>query len=113
MKLGKFGDAKTSLNALKAKLGAESPYSNTVQLYLAQCNLLGDNAAEAQQAEKQLRQILAGTDDKSVKALAHNTLGDYFAKLKQDEDAFWEYLRVDTLYSEDRIEHARALYHLI
>ena len=73
-----------------------------------------DNAGQAQQAEKELRTILAGTDDKSVKALAHNTLGDYYTKLKQDEDAFWEYLRVDTLFGEaDRNEHARALYHLI
>lgn len=113
MKLGKFGEAKTSLTALKANLPADNPLTSKVQLYLAQCQLQGDNATEAQQAEKQLRQILAGTDDKSVKALAHNTLGDYYTKLKQDENAFWEYLRVDTLYTEDRFEHSRALYHLM
>jgi tetratricopeptide (TPR) repeat protein len=114
MKLGKYGEAQTGLTALKGNLGADSPYASKVQLYLAQCQLQGDNTAQAAQAEKDLRQILAGTDDKSVKALAHNTLGDYYSKLKQDEEAFWEYLRVDTLFGEaDRGEHARALYHLI
>ena len=113
MKLEKFGEARTQLNALKAALEAADPLSGKVELYIAQCQLLGDNATEAQQAEQKVRAFLTSTDDKSLKALAHNTLGDYFTKLKRDEDAFWEYLRVDTLFNEDKFEQARAMYHLI
>ena len=110
---GRYGPAKGKLQELQLKLPGDSPHRNKVQVYLAQCQVLGDNAAEAQQAEKQLKALLASGDDKTLKALAHNTLGDYYRKLKRDEDAFWEYLRVDTLYNEDRFEHARAMYHLI
>jgi hypothetical protein len=60
-----------------------------------------------------LRDFLKKTEDKGLKAQAHNTLGDYYRKLKRDDDAFWEYLRVDTLYSDDAFEHARAMYYLI
>ena len=39
-------------------------------------------------------------------------LGDFYRKKNLNEDAFWEYLRVDTLYSQNRNEHAKALYYL-
>ncbi len=113
MKLNRYGDAQKKLTELKGALAADNPLAGKVGLYLAQCHILGDNATEAQQAEQQVRQFLGTTDDKALKALAHNTLGDYYAKLKRDEDAFWEYLKVDTLYSDDKFEHARAMYHLI
>jgi hypothetical protein len=47
-----------------------------------------------------------------VRAAAHNLLGDYYLAKGQPEPAFWEYLYVDTLYTQDRDEHAKALYHL-
>lgn len=112
MKTEKFAEAKVKLVALNDQLG-KNPLAGKVKVYLAQCQILSDNPVEAQTAEKELRTMLAGSDDKTFKALAHNTLGDYYTKNKRDDDAFWEYLRVDTLYSEDRFEHARAMYHLI
>jgi predicted negative regulator of RcsB-dependent stress response len=112
MKLEKFDDARAKLTTLKQQLG-DSPLAGKVQIYLAQCQIMGTDPKEAEQAEKQLREMLGTSEDKSFKALAHNTLGDYYTKLKRDEDAFWEYLRVDTLYSDDRFEHSRAMYHLI
>jgi predicted negative regulator of RcsB-dependent stress response len=112
MKSDKFGDAAKKLQALKQKLPDSSPLALKVSVYLAQCQIMSDSPAEAKAAEQQIRTMLAATDDPALKALAHNTLGDYYAKQKRDEDAFWEYLRVDTLYGEDRFEHARALYHL-
>ena len=47
-----------------------------------------------------------------LKALAYNALGDYYLKSKQPDEAFWHYLRVDAVYTQDREEHARALYNL-
>ena len=42
----------------------------------------------------------------------HNCLGDYYRLRKELEPAFWEYLKVDTLYSQDKEESAKALYYL-
>lgn len=109
----KFAEARKRLQDLQTKLGEESPFKAKVQVYLAQCVVLGDDKNDAEKAVQQLRALLTTTDDKSLKALTHNTLGDYYRKLKQNDDAFWEYLRVDTMYTEDRAEHARAMYHLI
>ena len=41
-------------------------------------------------------------------------MGDYYLKTTpaQAEEAFWQYLRVDVMYPQDRNEHAKALYHL-
>jgi len=47
-----------------------------------------------------------------VRAAAHNGLGDYYREKGQVEEAFWHYLRVDVLYSQDLEEQARALYWL-
>ena len=44
--------------------------------------------------------------------MRNNAFGDYFRARKQDEDAFWHYLRVDVLFAGDKEEHAKALYWL-
>ena len=44
--------------------------------------------------------------------MAHASLGDYYRIKKQDEEALWEYLKVDALYSQEKEEHAKALYWL-
>jgi hypothetical protein len=106
-----FAAAHTKLTELK--IPADSPLSGEVALYLSQCELMGADAQKARAAEGKLRDFLTKTQDTRLKALTHNTLGDYYTKEKRDDDAFWEYLRVDTLFSEDRSEHARAMYHLI
>jgi len=105
MKSEKFAQAETKLLELK---GVQDP---RIKVYLAQCQILGPDAAKAEQAEKQLRG-LAADGDPALKALIHNTLGDYLLKKSKPEEAFWEFLRVDVLYNTDKNEHARALYHL-
>jgi tetratricopeptide (TPR) repeat protein len=112
MKTEKFAEARAKLQGVLELLPENNPQRSKVQVYLTQCQILSGSDAEAKQAEQQLKTLLAGTDDKALKALAHNTLGDYYTKLKRDEDAFWEYLRVDTMYPDDKDEHARAMYHL-
>jgi hypothetical protein len=59
-----------------------------------------------------LKAAVAGAGDDHLKALAYNALGDYYLQNKQPDEAFWQYLRVDAVYNQDREEHARALYHL-
>src|SRR4029077_7169265 len=112
IKTNNFAGAEAKLLDLQKTLPAESIYASKVQVFLAQCQALGDDAAKAAAAEKQLRELLTTSKDATVLAQVHNTLGDYYSKKDKLDDAFWEYLRVDVLYSGDRYEHARALYNL-
>jgi tetratricopeptide (TPR) repeat protein len=112
IKTNDFAGAEAKLLDLKKTLPPDSAYLSKVRVYLAQCQALGDDAAKAAAAEKQLHELLTSSKDPAVLALVHNTLGDYYTKKNQPEDAFWEYLRVDMLYNGDRHEHARALYNL-
>jgi len=111
MKAEKFTAAEDKLQDLQKTLPANSPEASRVKVHLAQCQVLGNDASKAEQAEKSLRQ-LAGSGDASLQGLIHNTLGDYLLKKNKPEEAFWEFLRVDVLYNSDKNEHARALYHL-
>jgi hypothetical protein len=80
-----------------------------VQVLLAQSQLEQNNLGAV---ETQVKSALAGTSDNLVRAVAHNTLGEYYLRGKQEEEAFWQFLRVDVLYNQDKAEHAKALYHL-
>jgi predicted negative regulator of RcsB-dependent stress response len=106
---GKYADAEARLKALSTSLAADDPQKPFIQVYLAQSQIAQNNLG---QAEAQLKAVLAGTADADVKALAHNFLGDYYQAKNQPEEAFWHYLRVDVLYSQEKNEHAKALYHL-
>jgi len=59
-----------------------------------------------------LKQIVKDTNDKQVKAMAHNTLGESYFKSNRYNDAVWEFLWVDAVFNQDRNQHARALYYL-
>jgi len=101
--------AETKLKSLVASLPQDHPYREKVSIGLLRCQMAGPNAA---QAEKSLRAYVTTAKDPAVKGMVHNTLGDYYQKTNKLEEAFWEYLKVDAMYSEDKGEHAKALYHL-
>lgn len=108
MKAGKTADAEGKLAALAKSLDPKDPQAARVEVYRASC-LARTNPADA---EKRLLAIIQGDADDSVKALAYNTLGDCYRLNNRPEDAFWQYLRVDIQLSQDREEHAKALYYL-
>jgi hypothetical protein len=109
LRAGRSADADRKLTELDSALSPGDPAKPAVQVYLAKGRLTrGDFAG----VEAQVKSALAGTGDPSVQAAGHNVLGDYYLKKGQPEDAFWEYLRVDVQYGEDRDEDAKALYHL-
>ncbi len=62
--------------------------------------------------EKDLKAVLDSNADNDVKALARNTLGDYFRARGEGDKAFWEYIWVDVHYNQDREELSKALYYL-
>src|SRR5262249_19205289 len=105
----KFEEAETTLRAVQAQMGADDPQRPLITVYLCQAQIM---QRKTQDVEKQLAAAIKATGEAPILALAHNTLGDYYREKQQDEDAFWEYLRVDVLYTADREEHAKALYWL-
>jgi tetratricopeptide (TPR) repeat protein len=105
----RFAEAEKRFQALLAGTAAKDAQWAVLQILLTQSQIGQNNLARAPQ---QLRDAVAASDDAAVKAMALNTRGDYFLKLDKPEEAFWCYLKADTLYGQEREEQARALYHL-
>lgn len=103
-----FRDAERKLTALAKSLAKNDPQAARVEIYLA-ATKAKTNLSES---EKRLQTVIRGDTDPAIKALAYNTLGDCYRLNNRLEDAFWQYLWVDQEYSQDREEHAKALYYL-
>jgi len=106
---GKYADAEKRLRSLSGSLPADDPQRAFIQAYLTDSQIGQGNLA---QAETQLNEALKVNPDPKLRGGVHNLLGDYFRKKGQNEEAFWHYLRVDSLYNEDAEEQAKALYQL-
>jgi hypothetical protein len=109
LRANRIDDAETKLQALDSTLGQEDAAKSAVQVLLARGRLArGDQS----NVEAPVRAAIARTANSVTLATAHNVLGDYYLKKGLPEDAFWEYLRVDVQYGDDREEEAKALYYL-
>jgi hypothetical protein len=106
LRKGKHADAAAKA---KAMLPADEPQATKLKVYLAACDIAAKNYGPV---EKELKDILEGGADNDVKALARNTLGDYYQAKGDRGEAFWQYLWVDVQYNQDREELAKALYNL-
>jgi hypothetical protein len=108
---GKHDEAATKARAIEQGLAAGDPPALKMKLkvYLAACETA---ARKFDKVEGDLNTVLASGADNGVKALARNTLGDYYRAKGDNEKAFWEYLWVDIHYNQDREELSRALYNL-
>jgi hypothetical protein len=109
LRKGKPDDAATKAKALQKDLPKDDPQAMKIQVYLSACDIA---ARKYDGAEKELKAVVEGGADNDVKALARNTLGDYYRARGDGEQAFWQYLWVDVYYNQDREELAKALYHL-
>ncbi len=105
----KFDEAEKTLRDVQTLMPEDDPQRPMITVYLCQAQIMQH---KTQDVEKQLAAAVRRTGDAQILAVAHNTLGDYYREKQQDEEAFWQYLRVDVLYSADREEHAKALYWL-
>lgn len=88
---------KNSKNAIRALVGQ------------AECLALMKKDAEA---NKIFHQIIKDAADPSVKAMAYNGLGKNFYDQGMLKEARWEFLWVDVAFSQDKAQHAVALYYL-
>jgi predicted negative regulator of RcsB-dependent stress response len=109
LRVNKFADAETKLNQLAATMPQDDPQRILVDVYLVQSQI-AQNRFDG--VEEKLKTAIRSSEDKTLRALAHNFLGDYYRAKKELDRAFWEYLKVDTMYNQDTEEHAKALYYL-
>jgi hypothetical protein len=105
----KHADADAKAKAIKAAMAPDDPQMPKLKVYLAACDVA---ARKFDGVETELDKVVESGADSDVKALARNTLGDYFRAKGDKEKAFWEYLWVDVHYNQDREELSRALYNL-
>jgi hypothetical protein len=112
MKAKEYGEARKKFERLAKVMPADSPQRARIDIYLIQC---GQNDPKAgADVEKKLRTLIdklsdKDTNDRNLKALAYNTLGDYYLSKSRSRDAFWAYMFVDVEYNQDRAEHKKAL----
>jgi hypothetical protein len=104
----KYADAEQKLQRVLAAATDEKQRAY-VQVYLAETQVAQGKAKDATELQKAIQ---GAGDDDSLKALGYNALGDFYQQARQPDEAFWQYLRVDVLYGQDREQHARALYNL-
>ena len=118
---GKFDEAHADIDELKKDLPKGNRFLARAQVAEAEClvaeskKLAKDDAKRAKlfgQAVELVRGVIKESNDKYVKAVGHNTLGYVYVEQGQLEEGKWEFLWVDVVYNQDRIQHAKALYHL-
>jgi tetratricopeptide (TPR) repeat protein len=105
----KFKEAETRLTAMRERMPPGDPQRGQITVMLCQSKML---QGKTDGVDKELKAALAGTTDLYLNSVGHNCLGDFHLASKQPEEAFWEFLKVHLMYSQDRTEHARALYNL-
>jgi tetratricopeptide (TPR) repeat protein len=109
MKTEKYDVASARFQALAEKLGKKNAVANKAIVLQTECLA---KSGKIDEANKLLRQLLKEAEDKDLKALAHNALGENLFEQKKYKEARWEFLWVDVVYNQDPEEHAKALYYL-
>lgn len=120
VRAGNVALAQKKLDALEKKAGNDKQFVSLVQLERA--NVLVSIAAGEKSAEVRLKRfeeavpilqkVVKENNDKQIKAIAHNTLGECLYKAEKYSEAVWEFLWVDAVFNQDKQQHARALYYL-
>jgi tetratricopeptide (TPR) repeat protein len=119
---GKYSDARDDLAELQKELPKASRFHARARVAEAECLVAEskkfdkkDDPARAKLFETAIghvRGVIKDSNDRYVKAVGHNTLGYCYLEQGKTKDAIWEFLWVDVEYNQDRIQHAKALYHL-
>jgi tetratricopeptide (TPR) repeat protein len=106
------GRNDVALKTLQGMPVPEGPLAARVKVAQAQCLVATKQPDKAQEANKMLRQLVKDSTDRTVKAAAHNAIGQMLFEKGDYKEARWEFLWVDVVYNQDKDEHARALYYL-
>jgi hypothetical protein len=105
----KPAEAERKLSGLRGSMAANDPQRPEVEVDLVESQM---SQKKLDQVPELLKSALAATTNVGLKARGYNYLGDYYQMKNQSEDAFWQYLRVETVYNQNVEERAKALYQL-
>jgi len=109
-KANRLTEAETKLADVEKTISPGDPRRVQVVLVKSQVKLAKE---QLDGLDKDLADVLEGTDESFSRAKALNLLGEYYLKKNLPEQAFWQFLKVDTLYSQDAEEHSKALFNLM
>ncbi len=119
---GKQDEALAKLKELASSLPKGSRFQARAKVAEAECLVADtkkypakDDPARVKlfnQAVELVRGVIKDSNDRYVKAVGHNTLGYCYLEQGQPKEALWEFLWVDVVYNQDRVQHAKALYYL-
>jgi tetratricopeptide (TPR) repeat protein len=112
---GKYDAALDAYDlVLKANLTGKVGDQETVEAKIGRTYSL-TSSGKVDEAVKILQEIIAKADDDDSELLAraYNALGNCYRKLKDDKQALFAYLRVDTVYNTVAEPHAEALANLV
>ncbi len=109
MRTNRMAEAEAKLNEVEKAIPQDDPRRVQVLLVKSQANLLND---KLETLVVDLNNVIALSVENYIRGKALNLLGEYYLKKNMPTEAFWEFLKVDTLYSQDVDEHAKALYNL-
>src|SRR5262245_5704428 len=107
---GKHADVAQKIKGLLASLPADDPQRPKLEIYQ-----IGTTARDTpiEETVKKLQELIVKTEDRSLKALAYNTLGDCYVMKGLPHEAKFAYLWVDAVFNQDRSEHVKALERLV
>jgi tetratricopeptide (TPR) repeat protein len=118
----KFQEAKNEVLELQKELPKGSRFQARARVAEAECLLAEakklsgkDDAGKVrlfEQAISLVNGVINESNDKYVKAVGHNTLGFCYLEQGKPDAAKWDFIWVDVEYNQDRLQHAKALYHL-
>jgi tetratricopeptide (TPR) repeat protein len=109
VKAGDFKGALKKLDDLEKKAAANPAFASRIKMTRAEV-YVGEKKFDL--AVPLLQTLLKDSKDVQIKAQAHNSLGECLFKANRYSEALWEFLYVDTVYSQDKNERAKALYYL-
>ena len=110
-KQGRHDEAISELDRLIATFPDRSTSQREARLAKAE-SLVG--MKKYKEAEGLVRQVIAAApaEDVAAQSAACNTLGDCLRADNRPKEALLAYLHTDLLYSKDKQEHPRALFHI-
>ena len=105
VRAGKAEQAQKKLDALSAKPGNPPTFASRIKMARAEVLL---SQKKLDQALPLLQQVVKENNDKTVKAQAHNAIGECLFKANRYNEAMWEFLWVDAVFNQDKSQHAKA-----
>src|SRR5262249_43991736 len=106
IRAGKAAEVEGKIATALQTVAATDPMATKLKVYQLAAQA---GKGDADKAATQLKTIIDGAQDNSLKALAYNTLGDCYSAKGLKKDAMWAYMWVDVVYNQDKAEYVKAV----